>query len=110
MIDHISGTWQKKRLADFGYPFTGKDMADLRYFASKFQTWAMAALWDEYLENADDWTLKHGCDIFTFTRALPRLMDSPAYKGRAAAYEKQWAPPLPKEISDLFAGFKTKTS
>lgn len=102
MIDLISETWQKKRQSDFGYPFTGKDMADLRYFASKFQTWTVAALWEEYLEGANDYVSARACDIFTFTRSLPRLMDSRTYKSRAAGYEKKWAPPLPKEITDLF--------
>ena len=110
MIDHISETWQKKRLADFGYPFTGKDFADLRYFASRFQTWTLAALWDEYLEGANEYVDKHACDIFTFTRSLPRLMDSRSYKSRAAGYEKRWAPPLPSEIVDLFSGFNLNNS
>lgn len=106
MIDLISETWRKKRGADEGYPFTGKDMADLRYFATKFQTWGVAALWLEYLEKADDYIKKAGCNVFTFTRCLPWLMDSKTYKIKAREFEAKWAPPLPSEIKDLFSGFK----
>lgn len=107
MIDHIDASWRTKLNRDMGYPFTGKDMSDLRYFSGKFQTWMVAALWDEYLDAADTYTLKHACDVYTFTRNLPRLMDSRTYKAKARLYETKWAPPLPPEITDLFSAIKT---
>ena len=91
---------------DLGYPFTGKDMADLRHFSGIFQEWGIMALWDEYLNLPDDkgFNKKHGWTVFQFTRQLPRIMDVKGWKDKAREYELKMAGPYPKEIVDLFNG------
>lgn len=100
MIGIVSDTWQAKRGTDTGYPFTGKDMADLRYFAGKFQTWGLAALWVEYITQENDYLKARGFDVFTFTRSLPALMDSKTWKQKAREFEAKWCPL--SQIDELF--------
>ncbi len=104
MLEHIDSTWRKKKKSDFGYPFTGKDMADLRHFCATFQEWGVMALWDEFLALPDEkgFNKKTGWTVFQFTRQLPSLTDSKFWKVAANKYEKELVGPLPKEIVDLF--------
>ena len=106
MIEHIDSTWRKKKKSEFGYPFTGKDMADLRHFCATFEEWGLMALWDEYLDDANDeegFNKKTGWTVFHFTRQLPRLLDGRTWKSRATKYERQLIGPVPEEIADLFS-------
>lgn len=100
LIDHINETWRIKKKSDHGYPFTGKDFKDLGHYARFYQVWGMMSLWDLYLETADDYTLKRGLDIYTFTRQLPRLLDM-GWKPMANRYADAIQPDLPPEFADL---------
>lgn len=104
LIEHIDSTWRKKKGSDFGYPFTGKDMADLRHLCVSFQEWGLMALWDEYLNLPDEkgFFKKTGWSVFQFTRQLPSLTDSKFWKAAARKYEDKLVGPMPKEIFDLF--------
>ena len=102
MIEHIDSTWKKKKRADFGYPFTGKDMADLRHFSASFKEWGIMALWDSYIEQDNEFNAKTGWTVFQFTRQLPFLVDVKGWKDRARKYEMDLAGPYPEEVMGLF--------
>lgn len=101
MKEHVNQTWKKKKNSSFNYPFTGKDLADLKHFSKQFQPWGVMALWDIYLEKANDWVIKNGISIFTFTRSLPWLVDDRSFKSRSREYEKALCPPLDPKIKNL---------
>lgn len=100
VVDHVNSTWKAKKRVTYTYPFTGKDWVDLRHFIRFYEPWGMMALWDLYLEQADDWTMNHGLSIYNFTRQLPRLLDQ-SWKGSAATYQRRMLPPLRGEIVAL---------
>jgi len=85
---------------DYGYPFTGKDFKDLAHYARVYMIWGMMALWDMYLEQADEYTLKRGLDVYTFTRQLPRLLDQ-NWKNLARQYEDALLPDIAPEVLTL---------
>lgn len=111
MISHIDTTWRKARKAlpdDPGYPFTGKDMADLRKFAANgyYGPWGLMALWDVYLAEADDYVKKAGYAINTFLRSMPRLLDRDQWKSKRTHYMEKHAPPMAaktQQAVDLFS-------
>lgn len=102
LIEHIDSTWKKKKRSEFGYPFTGKDMADLRHFSGPFKEWGIMALWDEYLERPDEFNAKTGFSVFQFTRQLPFLVDVPHWKAKAAKYEMKLNGAYPENVLSLF--------
>lgn len=98
MIDHINGTWKAATKKEFNYPFTSKDFADLKYHARNFGEWGVMALWDVYVNNADEYVQKKQFDIFTFTRSLPRLLDDGLFKMISRQYEAKLCGPLPAPL------------
>jgi len=100
LVDHVNETWKVKRRVDYGYPFTGKDFKDLAHYARVYMIWGMMALWDMYLEQADEYTLKRGLDVYTFTRQLPRLLDQ-NWKNLARQYEDALLPDIAPEVLTL---------
>jgi integrase len=103
LIRHISDSWARKMNKPHiqEYPFVGKDFADLAHFARIYQPCGLMALWDAYLERATDWNRKDGYTVFTFTRSLPRLVDSD-YKISAEIYRKKICPPELPAVAELF--------
>lgn len=110
MIDHINDTWKKKKGWDlytepeYNYPFAGRDMKTLRHWANMYMETGIMALWDAYLETADEWTVKHGYSIDNFSRQLPRLVDDYGWKKRRELYDARFPAKTPPEIIDLFSG------
>lgn len=102
LIEHIDSTWRKRKGVDMGYPFTGKDMADLRHFCSPFKEWGLMALWDQYMAQDNEFNRKTGWSVFHFTRQLPFLVDAPEWKSAAHRYEMSLAGPYPENLMDLF--------
>jgi len=79
-------------------------MADLAHQCRNYQVWGVMALWDIYLDDADEWTVKQGFSIWAFIRQLPRLLDRRGWKLRADEYAKKLIPPPPPAIADLLSG------
>lgn len=108
MIDHIDTTWRSTRVdPEYGYPFTGKDMADLRHLVRTFETYGIMSLWDIYLATADDYVKKHAYSIYNFTRAMPKLMEKVWKPGREAyrlKHEPKEAADTRSKLTDMLGG------
>jgi len=100
VVDHINDTWKKRKRSEYGYPFVGRDLKDLRHFCLVYHQWGIMALWDCYLAGADDWTVKHGFSLAEFYRQLPRLVDQP-WKQRAAMYEPLFPANPPPPVTEF---------
>lgn len=109
MIDHIDSTWKKKKGSELGYPFTGKDLKDLKSFTRTFQEWGIMALWDVYLNRENEFNRKTGYSLFQFLRQLPSLVDDRGWKAHAKVYEKQLGATLPEKLLTLFEWFDLKS-
>ena len=101
LIRHLDDTWRKKKRQDFSYPFMGKDFADLKHFARIFRPWGLMALWDDYLDQDNEFNRRTGFSVFQFTRQLPFLVDGPLWKARAEMYRKGLMGDLNPEIKVL---------
>lgn len=93
MIDHINEGWKKawNPPKEHSYPFLPKDFKDLKHFAKFYHPWGVMALWDIYIDTANDFLRKNGLTIYHFTTNLPRLLDNRSFKSIAAGYEKGMA-------------------
>lgn len=100
LVDHVNNTWKRKKKSEFNYPFMGRDMKDLAHFARVYQPYGVMALWDVYLKQADEWTLKHGLSIYIFTTQLPRLVDQD-WKGQARIYQEGMPDTPPEKIAEV---------
>lgn len=109
MVDHINDTWKAKKgnahtsEPEYNYPFTGRDFKALKHWSGMYLETGIMALWDEYLERADEWTLKAGLSIQEFERQLPRLVDDYKWKTRREKYQIKFPDDIPHEIDELFA-------
>jgi hypothetical protein len=100
MIKHIS--FRYSRLKGHDYPFTGKDFVELKNAARIFQPWGIMALWDIFIDFADDYTRKNGFSIWCFLRQIPKLTDNPLYKPSAEKYQQVLIGTKPNKILELF--------
>jgi hypothetical protein len=87
LIDHINDTWKLKK--GFGYPFTGRDMRDLKGMERIFGIHGTMALWDVYIAIDAPFVKKGGWNIGFFCRSIPWLTDDKGWKFEALKYEEK---------------------
>lgn len=102
MIDHINEKWKNafSPPKEYSYPFLPKDFKDLKHFAKHYQPWGVMALWDLYVQTANDFIKKNGFTVFHFTTNLPRLLDNWGFKAIAKGYEKTMVEDKSPELFD----------
>jgi len=63
VVNHVNDTWKKKKGVSYNYPWRGKDIADLAHQTRNYQPWGIMALWDMFLERADEYVVKQGYSL-----------------------------------------------
>lgn len=77
-------------------------MQALGKFSDNFQEWGIMALWDVYLDTANEWVKKNGYSLSGFFGALAWLVDDRGWKDKAGAYRSRLEEPLDKRFLELF--------
>ena len=100
-IEHISSTWQKKKGRK--YPFTGRDLKQLKDIRGWLTAAETMALWTTYLSSSPFWGQKTGYLISGLWAERSVLLDDPNFKRYVTRYEAELGLREAKEVGlELF--------
>jgi hypothetical protein len=78
----------KPEKTEFSYPFHGRDFRDLKGLSRVYSIPGVMALWDEYIDQDNEFNARTGYSIYQFCRQMPFLVDSHYWKAKKIVYEK----------------------